>query len=117
MNASDDRGRDRPPNQPRSEPEIIPPSREGGERDPNARVWIWAADQDGARRASLRVPGPFTIIFILALVALIAFGILIVALGAVLIWLPIVVLAFCGLVLFAMARQYWFRFRNWLSGR
>jgi hypothetical protein len=116
MNASDDRGRDRP-QQPRSEPEIIPPSRGGHERDPNARVWVWVADQDGARRASLRVPGPFTIILILALIAIIAFGLLVVALGAVLIWLPIVVLAFCALILVAMTRHYWWRFRNWLQGR
>jgi len=116
MTASDDRGRDRP-QQPRFEPEIIPPSRGGGERDPNSRVWIWVADRDGMRRANLRVPGPFTIILVLTLVAIIAFGILIVALGAVLIWLPIVVLGFCALLLIAVARQYWWRFRNWLSGR
>src|SRR5689334_25113086 len=100
MNAYDDRDRDRP-EQPRSEPEIIPPSRRESGRDPNSRVWVWVADQDGMRRANLRMPGPLTIVLVLALVAIIAFGILIVALGAVLIWLPIVVLAFCGLVLFA----------------
>jgi len=114
MSASDDRDR---PQQPRSEPEIIPPFRGGSRRDPNSKVWIWVADRDGMRRANLRMPGPFTIILVLALLAIIAFGILVVALGAVLIWLPIVVLAFCALILVAMARQSWWRFRNWLQGR
>lgn len=115
MNANDDRGRRGPPEYPRSEPEILPPERHDAGRDPNSNVWIWVADQDGVRRATFRTPSPFTIVLVLTLIAVIAFGILVVALGAVLIWLPIVVLAFCALVLFAMARQYWWRFRSWLG--
>jgi hypothetical protein len=116
MNANDDRGRRGPPEYPHSEPEIIPPERHA-ERDPNSHVWIWVADQDGVRRASIRTPSPLTIVLVLALVSIIAFGILIVALGAVLIWLPVVVLAFCALLLMATARQYWWRFRSWFTRR
>jgi hypothetical protein len=117
MNAPDDRGRRGPPEHPRSEPEIIPPARDGGERDPNSHVWIWVADRDGVRRASIRPPGPFTIMLVLALVALVAAAILLVALSAVLFWIPVIALVICALLLTAMARQYWWRFRSWLSGR
>jgi len=43
--------------------------------------------------------------------------IVLVVLGAVLIWLPIFILAVGALLLAATARQYWWRFRRWLSQR
>jgi len=104
-----------PPERPRSEPEIIPPGRERA--DSQSRVYVWVADREGMRRASVPVPGPFTIFLALALVTLVAGVIVLVVLGAVLIWLPIFVLAVGALLIAAAVRQYWWRFRRWLSAR
>jgi hypothetical protein len=111
---SSDQGSDRP----RSEPEIIPPDRRGGgHRDSQSHVWVWVADRDGMRRANVTLPGPFTIFLALALVAMVAGLIVILVLGAVIIWIPIFVLAIVGLLIAAAARQYWWRFRRWLAQR
>ena len=113
MTRSDQGGR--PPERPRSEPEIIPPGRSGGRDDSQSHIWVWAADREGMRRANVTLPGPFTIFLALALVAMVAGLIVILVLGAVIIWVPIFVLAICGLLIAAAVRQYWWRFRRWLS--
>jgi len=107
-----------PSDRPRSEPEIIPPDRrDGGRSDSQPHVWVWVADRDGMRRANVTLPGPFTIFLALALVAMVAGLIVILVLGAVIIWVPIFVLAIVGLLIAAAARQYWWRFRRWLAQR
>jgi hypothetical protein len=75
------------------------------------------ADRDGMRRTAVPVPGPFTIFLVLALIGLAAAVILIAVLSAVLLWIPILILVVSALLLSAAARQYWWRFRRWLSGR
>jgi hypothetical protein len=109
-----------PPDRPRSEPEIIPPERgdrrqNGRSQDGRSHVWVWVADREGMRQANVALPGPFTIFLALALVTLVVGGILVLVLGAVLIWIPIFVLAVGALLIAATARQYWWRFRRWLS--
>jgi len=104
-----------PPDRPRSEPEIIPPERGDRRQDGRSHVWVWVADREGMRRANVTLPGPFTIFLALALVTVVVGGILLVVLGAVLIWIPIFVLAVGALLIAAAARQYWWRFRRWLS--
>jgi hypothetical protein len=107
-----------PPERPRSEPEIIPPGRGGGgQRDSQSHVWVWVADREGMRQTNVRLPGPFTIGLALALVAVVAGLIVILVLGAVIIWVPVFVLALVGLLMAAAARQYWWRFRRWLAQR
>jgi len=107
-----------PSDRPRSEPEIIPPDRTGGRRsDSQSHIWVWVADREGMRRANVTLPGPFTIFLALALVAMVAGLIVILVLGAVIIWVPIFVLAIVGLLIAAAARQYWWRFRRWLAQR
>jgi hypothetical protein len=69
------------------------------------------------RRANVTLPGPFTIFLALALVAMVAGLIVILVLGAVIIWIPIFVLAIVGLLIAAAVRQYWWRFRRWLAQR
>jgi len=113
MNGHDDRGRDRSPEHPRSEPEIIPPERER----PRPDVFVWVAGRDGARRATLTLPGLLTILLAFFVAGLVAALILIAALGAVLLWVPFIILVIGLLLLSATARQYWWRFRNWLSRR
>ena len=110
---NDDQGR---PERPRSEPEIIPPGHSGGRRR-ESDVFVWVADREGMRRANVTLPGPFTIFLVLALFALVAAVILAVVLGAILFWLPIFVLAVGALLLATTVRQYWWRFRRWLSQR
>src|SRR6266705_1625983 len=90
-----------PPDRPRSEPEIIPPERGDRRQGGRSHVWVWVADREGMRQANVALPGPFTIFLAL--------------LGAVLIWIPIFVLAVGALLIAAAARQYWWRFRRWLS--
>jgi hypothetical protein len=104
-----------PPDRPRSEPEIIPPERGNQRRDGGSHVWVWVSERDGMRQANVQLPGPFTIFLALAFVTLVVGGILILVLGAVLIWIPVFVLAVGALLLAAAARQYWWRFRRWLS--
>ena len=104
-----------PSDRPRSEPEIIPPDRTGGRERSQTRVYVWVADREGMGRANVTLPGPFTIFLALALVAMVAGLIVILVLGAVIIWIPIFVLAIVGLLIAAAARQYWWRFRRWLS--
>jgi hypothetical protein len=105
----------RPPDRPRFEPEIIPPERGDRRQNRHSHVWMWVADREGMRQANVALPGPFTIFLALALVALVVGGILLLVLGAVLIWIPIFVLAVGALLIAAAARQYWWRFRRWLS--
>jgi len=104
-----------PPDRPRSEPEIIPPGRDNRRDGSKPHVWVWVADREGMRQANVTLPGPFTIFLALALVTVVVGGILLVVLGAVLIWIPVFVLAVGALLIAATARQYWWRFRRWLS--
>ena len=104
-----------PPDRPRSEPEIIPPGRDNRRDGSKPHVWVWVADREGLRQANMTLPGPFTIFLALALVTVVVGGILLVVLGAVLIWIPVFVLAVGALLIAAAARQYWWRFRRWLS--
>jgi len=113
MTSSDQRSG--PPERPRSEPEIIPPG--GSERRDESRVFVWVADREGMRRANVTLPGPLTIFLALVLVALVAGVIVLLVLGAVLIWLPVFILAVGALLIAAAARQYWWRFRRWVSQR
>lgn len=106
-----DQGKDQKPEQPRSKPEIIPPEKGDGKEKP--QIFIWVAGQDG--RMTLARPSPFSILLALAIFALVATVVLIVLLGAVLLWLPFIVLAVAGLLLIALVRNYWSRFRRWFG--
>jgi len=114
MTSNDHRGR--PPDYVHAEPEIIPPGR-GERRNPTSQVWVWVADRDGTHRAAITPPGPLTIFLILALVALIVALILAVFLGAVLFWIPVLVVLLGAGLLAAAVRQRWRQFQHWLSRR
>jgi hypothetical protein len=78
-----------PPEQPRVEPEIIPPDRSG-------RYSPWRpygfAETRGARIHVTRV-GPFGIALLMLAIAAVVTIVMIAVLGAVLIWIPIVAVA------------------------
>jgi hypothetical protein len=101
------------PHHPRSEPEIIPPDR--GEA--RSHVWVWVSDQDGMRHATIRPPGPLSIFLILALFALVVTVVLAVFLGAVLFWIPVLILLIGAGLVAAAVRRHWLRFRYWLLRR
>ena len=98
------------PEQPRSEPEIIPPGR--ARSGDNSRIFV-AIDNGSGGRMYIARPGPFTIILALLIVGLIAAVILVALLGIVLIWIPVVVVLIAAAFLSASLRHYW---RRW-SGR
>jgi uncharacterized membrane protein len=114
MSHNDDRGR--PPDHPRAEPEIIPPEH-GGQSDSRSKIWVWVADQDGMRRTAVTPPGPLSILIILALFALIVAVVVAVFLGAVLIWIPVLVVLFGAALLAATVRRRWQQFHHWLMRR
>jgi hypothetical protein len=102
------------PEQPRQEPEIIPPGR-GDPRwrqdDPNVFVYVDHAGR--TRKFRMTTPGPLTVIFILLTLGLMAAAILAVALSAVLFLIPIAAVTLAGVVAYAYARGFWRR----LTGR
>ncbi len=88
------------PERPRAEPEIIPPG---------------AQDFRGGYRIYVAQPGPLTI-FLALLVALIVLGgIVLLVVGTVLIWIPLVVFLVGAAVIFVYARHYWLRIRRWFA--
>ncbi len=96
---------------PRSEPEIIPPDRPGG--NDRGGIWVSVDDNDGPRRVFIARPGPFTIILGLAILGLIGVVMLIVLLSVAVIWIPFVIVLIAAFV----ASVYWRRFRAWLARR
>jgi hypothetical protein len=77
--------------QPRSEPEIIPP---GQPDEPwlrgGSRTWYFSGGRGGQRIAFTRL-GPFSTFMLVAAIGLVAALLLIVFLGAFLIWIPILI--------------------------
>jgi hypothetical protein len=96
---ADDRNQ---PEQPRVEPEIIPPDRTG-------RYSPWSpygfTDARGTQRVFVTRMGPFGIALLLLAIAAIATIVVIAVLGAVLIWIPIVaIVVIAGALLRALRR-------------
>jgi hypothetical protein len=83
---ADDRNR---PEQPRVEPEIIPPGRD-------SRYSPWGpygfSETRGIHRVHITRVGPFGIALLMLAIAAVATIVMIAVLGAVLIWIPIVAL-------------------------
>jgi hypothetical protein len=85
------------PEQPRTEPEIIPPDRSG-------RRSTWYPDgyaqAGGTHRLYVARVGPFGFALLMLAVAALAAVILLVILGAVLLWIPIVAVAVIAAAIF-----------------
>jgi hypothetical protein len=96
--------------QPRAEPEIIPPGYRG--QPPGGGVFIYVDEHGNTRRATFKAPGPFVIILVLLIVGLIAAIVLVALLGLVLIWIPVVVVMIAALVLSGTIRAWWRRLRG-----
>src|SRR5687768_3526587 len=98
------------PEQPRNEPEIIPPGYRG--QPPDGGVFIYVDEHGNTRRATFKAPGPFAIIVVLLTIGLIAAIVLVPLLGLVLIWIPVVVVMIAALVLSGTIRAWWRRLRG-----
>jgi hypothetical protein len=92
--------------QPRSEPEIIPP----GESE---HPWLWArrrtwhfTDGHGTQRLYFARLGPFSTFLLAAAIALVAALLLIVFLGAFLIWIPILAFLIAAAMVSGLLRGF-----------
>lgn len=88
---------------PRSEPEIIPPE-QAGTRRTNA-----FAEAHGTERVYVARLGPIGIILVVLITAILSATALVLLLGALLIWLPLLVLFIAGAVIAAILRGYFTR--------
>src|SRR5258708_16714697 len=109
-----ERGKDkRPTHRPEGsgrEPEIIPPDRKdhrSGRGD--GRIWV-SFGQNRFERIYIAKPGPLTVILASLLLGLVVLTILVVLLGAFLVWLPATILVVAALILSGIVRGYFRRF-------
>jgi hypothetical protein len=95
----------RPPSpsgeEPRSEPEIIPPSRA---HESDRTMWA-STDARGRRRIYVARLGPFAIIILLFGIALFVALLLLLLIGAFVIWIPILILLIVAAVISAWWRR------------
>lgn len=95
------------PQRPRVEPEIIPPGRDGAQNDWHRPPWSGPYGQTyTTHRIHVRRFGLFAIALVLLAIAVIVALITIAVLGAVLIWIPIVIALFVVGVLFRIFRAF-----------
>jgi hypothetical protein len=103
---------DRPPvEQPRFEPEIIPPDRSRNSRTDSwsegPRVWVYTA-KGGPGRFHITV----TLILVLLIAGLVVAAALFLVLGTLIIAVPVVVVAVAGALLFGLVRHHWRRLQG-----
>jgi hypothetical protein len=96
------------PENPRSEPEIIPPGHTGG-WPPRGGPHVWISiDRDG-HRTYVKPPGPFTIVLAVVGLILVVAVVLMLVLGALLIWVPVVAVIAAVFVVVGFLRGYFRR--------
>jgi hypothetical protein len=91
-----------PSEEPRTEPEIIPPGRADGRSARGAHAYV---DVRGVHRIYVARLGPFRIILVALVIAIIAAVILFVLLGAVLILIPVVALLVAATIIAGLLRR------------
>jgi hypothetical protein len=113
---ADDQIPRRGPEQPRSEPEIIPPGQNPRGRAAADRLWMHLNSGSGFQRVYVARPGLPSIILTVLILGLILAIIFLVLAGIVFLWIPILI----GGIVLAMAsgalRYRWRRFQAWLRG-
>jgi hypothetical protein len=98
------------PEQPRAEPEILPP--DGDEpigRGMPSRMFVFVDREGRTRFASFRPPGPLTLVLALVILGAIGAAILVLVLGFVLVWIPAAVLVVAALAFSSQIRAAWRR--------
>jgi hypothetical protein len=85
-----------PPEQPRAEPEIIPPDQTGrrSSRPPWQPAWgpYGAGQTRGTHRVYVMRPGPFGFVILTLALALIVALVFLIVIGTFLLWIPVVAL-------------------------
>jgi len=95
-----------PKEKPRAEPEIIPPSRDDRQpRSYTARIRMFVND-DGARHIYVARLGPLGILLIALMIGIFFAFMLVLLLGAFLIWIPLVGLLVAAAILSSVLRAY-----------
>jgi len=97
----------RPPEQPRSEPEIIPPGFDRRSRQEPGRICLRIDDHDGVRHVVITQPGPAAIILGLLALCLIAGIAFLVIAGFLLLWIPVVIVGILLACVTAAIRHRW----------
>jgi fatty acid desaturase len=94
------------PEQPRTEPEIIPPGRahEASRREASA-IWI-SMGPGGTQRIQFGKPRFSSLVFLVLAVAFLTAMILVVLFGAVLIFIPVVILLFAAAVVTGLWQRF-----------
>jgi hypothetical protein len=105
-------GRNPTAEMPRVEPEIISPERSNARFGARERVWVFVDRGGRTRRVSVSAPGPFAIILALLIAGFVAAAVLLLLLGMIVVWIPIVVAVIAAFVLSARIRGFWRRLRN-----
>ncbi len=84
-----------PGDEPRSEPEIIPPG-----QSLHGRSGLWTSvDARGTHRVYFARVGPFTVILLMLVISILTVLIFIALVGAVLIWIPVLFLLFVSAII------------------
>src|SRR4051812_12113081 len=109
MHEEGHRDRKPAPENPRAEPEIIPPARSEARFGARERVWVFVDRGGATRRVSVSAPGPFAIILALLIAGFVAAAVLLLLLGMIVVWIPIVVAVIAAFVLSARIRGFWRR--------
>jgi hypothetical protein len=94
---------------PRSEPEIIPPDREGQRTEhgtSRARVFT---EMHGTERVYIATPGPLGVILTILMTAILFMVMLALLLGALLFWLPLIIFFIAGAIITGFLRAYFRR--------
>jgi hypothetical protein len=102
-----------PPERPRAEPEIIPPDRSGRKSDrqqPDWRNSPWHGNVFTGARGTQRIyvtrVGPFGVALLVLAIAAIMAIIMIVTLGLVLIWIPVLAFIVVAAAVFRLLRGF-----------
>jgi hypothetical protein len=75
---------------PRAEPEILPPEREEDKSPPRRPHMIWLTLSQNGREGDVAAPGWLVLLLALLAVGVLAGAVLVLLLGAMLLWLPVV---------------------------
>ena len=108
----------RPPEQPRSEPEIIPPGFDEHSGSERFGILVRVDEHDGVQRIVIRQPGSTAIVVGLLSFCLIAGIVFLLVTGLLLLWIPFVVAGILLAFATGVIRHHWRLLRaRWSSKR
>jgi hypothetical protein len=94
---------------PKVEPEILPPERAEDTPPPRRPHMIWFTLDRSGRDGQVAAPGPLAFVLVLLAIGVVAGVILMLLLGAVLLWIPVVGAILLVLLVSSFLRGIWSR--------